>query len=101
MKYVAVILGGEIAHCLLQHGLETLTHQGVLEIFSLGFITTIWALVQSDILPFVVHSLHNGLMYVLFKLPHSPKLELEADELEVGLMIAAEACFDPRAGPRI
>ena len=96
---VAVILGHEIAHCLLQHGLETLSHQGVLEIFSLGFITAIWALVQSDILAYVVHSLHNGLMSVLFKLPHSRKLELEADE--VGLMIAAKACFDPRAGPRI
>jgi Zn-dependent protease with chaperone function len=96
---VAIILGHEIAHCLLHHGLEAVSHQGVLEIFSLGFITAIWAVVQSDILSYVVHKMQDGLMSMLFKYPHSRKVELEADE--VGLMIAAKACFDPKAGPRI
>ena len=56
-------------------------------------------MVQSDILAYVVHKMQDGLMSMLLKYSHSRKRELEADE--VGLMIAAKACFDPKAGPRI
>ena len=96
---LAIILAHEMSHALLKHGAEGLSHHGVMEIFSLGVITAIWALTQSVYLSMLIQQIHNSLMDVFFNLPYSRKLEMEADE--VGMMIAAKACFDPKAGPAL
>lgn len=96
---LAIILAHEISHALLKHGAEGLSHHGVTEVISLAAISAIWALTQSAYLSMLIQQIHNSLMTIFFNLPYSRKLELEADE--VGMMIAAKACFDPRAGPAL
>ena len=96
---LAIILAHEISHALLKHGAEGLSHHGVTEVISLAVISAVWALTQSAYLAMLIQQMHNSLMTILFHLPYSRKLEMEADE--VGMMIAAKACFDPRAGPAL
>ena len=96
---LAIILAHEISHALLNHGAEGLSHHGVTEVVSLAAISAIWALTQSAYLSMLIQQIHNSLMTIFFNLPYNRKLEMEADE--VGMMIAAKACFDPRAGPAL
>ncbi|XP_078457162.1 metalloendopeptidase OMA1, mitochondrial isoform X3 [Lampetra planeri] len=66
-----------------------------IDFFSLVFITIIWAVLPRDWLSALGHWAHSQAMQLLLDMPYSRQLEREADE--VGLKLAAKACFDVRA----
>jgi predicted Zn-dependent protease len=88
---LAAVLGHEQAHCLARHAGERVSG---------GFLTSIIA-------RFVLLLDPTGVLYALFvpasallrELPHSRDQEIEADH--IGLYLAAEACYDPRAAKRV
>ena len=88
---LAAVLGHEQAHCLARHAGERVSG---------GLLTSIIA-------RFVLLLDPTGVLYTLFvpaaallrELPHSRDQEIEADH--IGLYLAAEACYDPRAAKRV
>lgn len=90
---LAFILSHEIAHAVMGHGVEALSRNGVVSFLQMCLIAVIWAVIPSDLLSYFMHGLSRSSVQVMFELPHSRKMETEADK--VGLMIAARACYDP------
>ena len=88
---LAAVLGHEMAHNLARHVGERLSG---------SFLTNILA-------RFVLVLDPTGLLYSIFiptatllhDLPHSREHEMEADY--IGMHLAAEACYDPRAAARV
>nr|CAB3264564.1 metalloendopeptidase OMA1, mitochondrial-like [Phallusia mammillata] len=94
---LAVIIGHEMSHALLGHVQEQQSFLAFGEILMVPVLSFIWFLFE-DFAAFIVYSIQQ-LIYPLifevgFNLPFSRKLEVEADE--VGLTLAAKACYDPR-----
>jgi metalloendopeptidase OMA1, mitochondrial len=89
---LAAIMGHEIAHALLRHGAERMAQQKLAQIGSIAAGVAV-----GDMDPqqqrMVMAALGAGVQYGVM-LPFSRDHETEADE--VGLMLAAAACFDPR-----
>lgn len=89
---LAVVMGHEIAHALLRHGSQRLAQQ---ELVQLGQVAA--AVAVSDADPqqqqMVMGALGAGAQYGLI-LPYGRNHETQADE--IGLMLAAAACYDPR-----
>lgn len=90
---IAVVLGHEISHALLRHGAERMAQQHLAQI---GTIATGMAAGNMDPQQQreVMGALGVGAQFGIL-LPFSRKDETEADE--VGLMLAAAACYDPQA----
>jgi predicted Zn-dependent protease len=90
---MAVVLGHEISHALLRHGAERMAQQHLAQI---GTIATGIAAGNMDPQQQreVMGALGVGTQFGVL-LPFSRKDESEADE--IGLMLAAAACFDPQA----
>lgn len=84
---IAVVMGHEIAHALLRHGAQRMT-RGKLE--QLGQVAGAASGMDSGTLQSVMSAYGYG-----SALPYARKQEVQADEL--GLMLAASACFDPQA----
>lgn len=85
---IAVVLGHEIAHALNRHGVESMSLQRLL----LPLVMVINQLVDARFMA--------SLFVTLFlSLPYSRRLEHEADQ--IGLMLASEACYDPRVAPEV
>ena len=82
---LAAVLGHELAHNVVHHTGEQLSRMLVLTIFAVLFSYTF------DISSQFSHALLD----IAFKLPGSRKMESEADY--VGLLMMAEACYDPNA----
>lgn len=88
---LAAVLGHEQAHCLARHAGERVSG----------------SFLMSIIARFVLLLDPTGVLYTLFvpaatllhELPHSRDAEIEADH--IGLYLAAEACYDPRAAKRV
>ena len=88
---LAAVLGHEQAHCLARHAGERISG----------------SFLMSIIARFVLLLDPTGVLYTLFvpaatllhELPHSRDAEIEADH--IGLYLAAEACYDPRAAKRV
>ncbi|KAI9142122.1 peptidase M48 [Paraphysoderma sedebokerense] len=81
---LAVVLGHEIAHQVARHSSEKLSWLKVLMLaqFLLSFV-------------FDTSLFFNRMFLELgILLPFSRKMEVEADE--IGLMLTAQACYDPR-----
>jgi len=95
---LAGVLGHEIAHAILNHSAEMLSMSGFFNVFSLVVLTLTWAFIPTDGTAFVVSLLQNMFEDLIINLPYSRKLEREADE--VGLLLAARACYDIRYVPR-
>ncbi len=83
---VAVVMGHEIAHALLRHGAQRMT-RGKLE--QLGQMAGAASGMDQSTLQTVMSAYGYG-----SALPYARSQETQADEL--GLMLAAAACFDPR-----
>lgn len=83
---VAVVMGHEIAHALLRHGAQRMSQQ---KLGQLGQI----AGAASGLDPQQQQMMQAAMGYG-FLLPYARKHETQADE--VGLMLAAAACFDPQ-----
>lgn len=89
---LAVVMGHEIAHALLRHGSQRLAQQ---ELVQLGQVAAAVAVSEADPQQqrMVLGALGAGAQYGLI-LPYGRNHESQADE--VGLMLAAAACYDPR-----
>jgi predicted Zn-dependent protease len=89
---LAAIMGHEIAHALLRHGAERMAQQKLVQI---GQIAA--SMSMGDMDPqqqqMVMAALGAGAQYGLI-LPFSRDHETEADQ--IGLMLTAAACYDPR-----
>ena len=90
---LGLIIGHEVAHVVLNHGSETLSHTGLLSFLGLFVIATIWFIIPSDVLSLFLHKAFNGSTKVLLEYPYSQRIEYEADR--VGLMFASKACYNP------
>jgi predicted Zn-dependent protease len=90
---IAIVLGHEISHALLRHGAERMAQQHLAQ---MGQLATAVAAGNMDPRQQreVMAALGVGTQFGVL-LPFSRKDENEADE--VGLMLAAAACFDPHA----
>ena len=83
---VAVVMGHEIAHALLRHGAQRMAQQRLSQI---GQAAGAFSGMDPQQQQMVMAAMGYG-----YLLPYARKHETEADE--VGLMLAAAACFDPR-----
>ncbi len=90
---LAVVMGHEISHALLRHGAERMAQQHLAQ-----GLTIATGLAAGNMDPQqqreVMGALGVGTQFGVL-LPFSRKDESEADE--IGLMLAAAACFDPQA----
>ena len=91
---LAGVIGHEMAHAILNHSGEKLSHKSFLNIFGLIVVTTIWALIPVEPVALLVHALQYSMEEVVVHMPYSRLLENEADS--VGLVLAARACYDVR-----
>ena len=96
---LAIILGHEMSHAILGHVAEQLTRAGFINMLLLVPMAVIWAILPNDGIALVTDWFIQKVTDICFHLPHSRRHEMEADE--VGLMMAAKACFDVREAPAL
>jgi len=89
---MAVVMGHEIAHALLRHGSQRIAQQKLVQVGQLAAGVAIGNLDPQQ-QQMVMAALGAGAQYGLI-LPYGRNHETQADE--VGLMLAAAACYDPR-----
>ncbi|KAL7535317.1 hypothetical protein ACHAXR_006420, partial [Thalassiosira sp. AJA248-18] len=88
---LASVLGHEMAHNLARHGGERMSE---------GILLTILSRLALIIDPSgVLFSIMIPAQALLYSLPHSREHEVEADR--IGVILASEACYDPRAAKRV
>lgn len=94
---LAAVMGHEIAHAIARHGAERMATQRLVQIGSMAAGMSV-----GDMDPgtqrMVMAAIGAGAQYGVL-LPFSRDHETEADR--IGLLIAANACFDPREAPRL
>jgi Zn-dependent protease with chaperone function len=90
---LGLIISHEMAHVIMNHGVESISLSSLLSFFSLFVIGFIWFFVPSDILSFILHKFFHNSIEQMTHFRYSRKLELEADQ--VGLLLASKACFLP------
>lgn len=78
---LAFILSHEIAHAVLDHGMENLSRTGVINFLQLFLIAIIWAVIPNDLVSYFMHRTSRSTMQVLLEYPYSRKLETEADKV--------------------
>ncbi|WP_217536417.1 M48 family metallopeptidase [Stenotrophomonas sp. GbtcB23] len=83
---MAVVMGHEIAHALLRHGAQRMAQQKLTQIGQMAGAASGMDPQQQQM---VMSAMGYG-----YLLPYARSHETQADE--VGLMLAAAACFDPR-----
>ncbi|KAK3740863.1 hypothetical protein RRG08_011325 [Elysia crispata] len=93
---LAIILGHEMAHAVLEHGVEELSLASLVDLVIIFCLAAIWCIIPSDGIAVITHWFYNKVIKLLTHMPHSRAIEKEADL--VGLMFAAKACYDVRAG---
>ncbi len=84
---MAVVMGHEIAHALMRHGAQRMAQQ---RLGQLGQVAGAMSGMDPQTQQMVMAAYGYGA-----QLPYARKHETQADE--VGLMLAAAACFDPQA----
>lgn len=83
---LAVVMGHEIAHALLRHGAQRMSQQKLTQLGQMAGAASGMGAQEQQM---VMAALGYG-----YLLPYARGHETQADE--VGLMLAAAACFDPR-----
>ena len=96
---LAFILSHEISHAVLGHGIEAVSQRGIIDFFMLFLVGTIWAIIPSDLVSYFLHGWSRNTAELLIHLPYSRQLESEADK--VGLLFAANACFEPEKAVKV
>lgn len=91
---LAIILAHEMSHAILQHAAEEISHSRLIDITSIGLAGLVWAFLPSDFTALITQYLADKFLKFVFELPYSRQLEKEADQ--VGIILAARACFDVR-----
>ncbi|CAL8098931.1 unnamed protein product [Orchesella dallaii] len=94
---LGIILGHEMAHAVMGHGAEKASFMHFMDLMFIIPLAALWALLPSDITAAIAHWITSTMSDILMDLPHSRFIEEEADE--VGLVLAAKACFDIREAP--
>nr|ALS04202.1 mitochondrial metalloendopeptidase OMA1 [Acartia pacifica] len=97
MDEVSVVLAHEIAHVVLGHVEEKLTRTSFLQMIMLVPMSLLWVLIPYDGVAFITTWFFDTVTNIMLELPFSRFQETEADE--VGLIMAAKACFDVREAP--
>jgi predicted Zn-dependent protease len=90
---LAAVMGHEIAHAILRHGAERMAQQKLVQLGSIAAGMAVGEMSPQQ-QQMVMAAIGAGAKFGLM-LPFSRDHETEADY--VGLMLAAAACFDPRA----
>lgn len=90
---IAIVLGHEISHALLRHGAERMAQQHLAQIGTVAAGVAAGSMDPQQQRE-VMGALGVGTQFGIL-LPFSRKDESEADE--IGLMLAAAACYDPQA----
>lgn len=93
---LAIILGHEMAHAVLEHGVEELSLANFVDVAVIFCLAALWCIIPADGIAVITHWFYNKVIKLLTHMPHSRLIEKEADR--VGLMFAAKACYDVRAG---
>ncbi len=94
---LAVIMGHEIAHALAHHGAERMAQQNMKRIVGAGVAMGAGGMDMGA--QKAVMGVFGGISQYGFALPFSRKHESEADE--IGLLLLARACYDPREAPKL
>ncbi|MDQ3269868.1 MAG: M48 family metallopeptidase [Pseudomonadota bacterium] len=89
---MAVVMGHEIAHALLRHGSQRIAQQKLVQMGQMAAGIAVGGMDPGQ-QQALMAALGAGAQYGLI-LPYGRNHETQADE--VGLMLAAAACFDPR-----
>ncbi|GAX12241.1 hypothetical protein FisN_1Hh171 [Fistulifera solaris] len=88
---LAAVLGHEVAHTLARHAGERISSSAIMSLLSrLALLLDPSGILFAILMPTST---------ILRDLPHSRTQESEADQ--IGLDLAARACFDPRAAKRV
>ncbi|XP_065660864.1 metalloendopeptidase OMA1, mitochondrial [Hydra vulgaris] len=95
---LAGILAHEMAHAILKHSSESVSHSGFFNFLSLIILGGLSAVIPTSGLALVASWFEYTIKDILLSLPYSRQLEREADE--IGMHIAARACFDVRYLPK-
>ncbi|XP_076440777.1 metalloendopeptidase OMA1, mitochondrial-like [Babylonia areolata] len=93
---LAIIIAHEMAHALLNHGIEHVSYAQLLDFFIIVTMAAIWCIVPSDGISLVSQWFYEKFISLMLHMPYSRMLEKEADK--VGLQLAAKACYDVREG---
>jgi len=96
---LGIILGHEMAHTVLGHVAEKLTMASFVQMVLLVPMAVLWAVLPNDGVALVANWFIDKVITVMVDLPFSRDMEMEADE--VGLVMAAKACFDVREAPAL
>lgn len=96
---LGIILGHEISHTVLGHAGENLSHANLLSSVLMVPLAVLWAFLPNDGIALVADWFFHKVIELFMELPFSREMELEADE--VGLQLAAKACFDVREAPAL
>ncbi|KAK4794726.1 hypothetical protein SAY86_012720 [Trapa natans] len=84
---IATIIGHEVGHAVARHVPETITKN-------------MWfAIMQLILYQFIMPDLVNTMSTLLLRLPFSRRMEMEADY--IGLLLMANAGYDPRKAPTV
>ncbi|CAD5115823.1 DgyrCDS4763 [Dimorphilus gyrociliatus] len=93
---LAFVLSHEIAHAVLKHSAEKISYAMLLDIMIITVMAFLWLFIPSDGIALISQWFYRRVVDIFMHLPYDRKLEEEADE--VGLWLAAKACFDVRKG---
>lgn len=88
---MAIVMGHEIAHALLRHGSQRMAQQKLVQMGQMAAGVALGNMDQQQ-QQMIMAALGAGAQYGLI-LPYGRNHETQADE--VGLMLAAAACYDP------
>ena len=94
---LAAIMGHEIGHALAHHGAERMAQQNMQRIVGAGVAMGAGGMDMNA--QRAVMGVFGGVSKYGFALPFSRSHESEADE--IGLILMARACYDPREAPRL
>jgi predicted Zn-dependent protease len=94
---LAAIMGHEIGHALAHHGAERMAQQNMKRIVGAGVAMGAGGMDMGA--QRAVMGVFGGISQYGFALPFSRKHESEADE--IGLLLLARACYDPREAPKL
>ena len=94
---LAVVMAHEVAHALAHHGAERMAQQNMQRIVGAG--VAMGAGGMDGGAQQAVMGVFGGISQYGFALPFSRSHESEADY--IGLLLMAEACYDPREAPRL
>jgi len=91
---LGILLSHEMAHAILQHDLEKISWVMLMHTLFQGFTQVLIQLSPVDFLDKILDNTREKILDIIANLPYGRLIEREADDL--GLQLAARACFDPR-----